>query len=255
MRLSSEHHNYIARGAPRKAASAEGGARADAAIARSFAVIFDMDGVLVDSAGAHLRAWQRLGTEIGVPFTEQRFRDTFGQRNASIIPNWLGEASAERISELERRKESLYRGIVRNGGMRVFPGVHELFSSLHAVGAKLAVASSGPRANVALLLDIIAVPVAVDVTVVSEDVQAGKPDPEAFLIAAQRLRLPVRCCAVVEDSVHGIEAAKRADMLAIAVLTSTERRLLTAAGADLLVPEIAALHAGEVAQLIRARME
>ncbi len=224
-------------------------------MARSFAVIFDMDGVLVDSANAHLRAWQQLGREIGVPFTEQRFCDTFGQRNATIIPNWLGPVRAERVAQLEHRKELLYREIVRDGGTRIFPGVNELFMGLHRRGAKLAVASSGPRANVTLLLDVIAARVAVDVTVVSEDVRAGKPDPEAFLVAAQRLCLPARQCAVIEDSVHGIEAAKSADMLAIAVLTSTAREDLVAAGADLVVVDVAALRADEIERRIGARVE
>ena len=212
-----------------------------------FGVIFDMDGVLVDSAAAHLRAWQKLGTEIGTAFSEELFRRTFGQRNASIIPQWLGQVPPPRLAELDARKESLYRQFVREGSVRVFRRIPELLIDLRELGARLAVASSGPRENVELLIEVIGAGSAIDATVASEDVREGKPHPEAFLTAAQRLRVAPARCAVVEDSVHGIEAAKRAGMLAVAVLTSTAREQLTAAGADLVVNEVGDLQLQDLA--------
>ena len=214
-----------------------------------FGVIFDMDGVLVDSAAAHLHAWQKLGTEIGTPFSEEFFRRTFGQRNASIIPQWLGQVPPPRLAELDARKESLYRQFVREGSVRVFHRIPELLIDLRELGARLAVASSGPRENVELLIEVIGAGSAIDATVASEDVREGKPHPEAFLTAAQRLRVAPARCAVVEDSVHGIEAAKRAGMLAVAVLTSTAREQLTAAGADWVVNEVGDLQLQDLAVL------
>jgi beta-phosphoglucomutase len=216
-----------------------------------FGLIFDMDGVLVDSGAAHLRAWQQLGTEIGTAFSRELFRRTFGQRNASIIPQWLGPVPPQRLAELEGRKESLYRHFVRQGSVRVFSRVPELLVELRELGMRVAVASSGPRANVALLIDVIGAGNVIDATVASEDVREGKPHPEAFLTAAQRLGVAPACCAVVEDSVHGIEAAKRAGMLAVAVLTSTAREQLTAAGADMVVDEVGDLQAHDLALLVR----
>ena len=214
-----------------------------------FGVIFDMDGVLVDSGAAHLRAWQQLGTETGVPFSQELFRRTFGQRNANIIPQWLGQVPPQRFAELETRKESLYREFVRQGSVRVFRRIPELLIELGKLAAKVAVASSGPRENVALLIDVIGAGSVIDASVASEDVREGKPHPEAFLTAAQRLGVAPAYCAVVEDSVHGIEAAKRAGMLAVAVLTSTAREQLTAAGADLVVNEVGDLQAQDLALL------
>jgi beta-phosphoglucomutase len=207
----------------------------------STGVIFDMDGVLVDSAAAHRRAWQTLGDEIGVPFTEAMFRRTFGQRNASIVPAWLGPITADRFAVLDARKESLYRDLVRQGLVRVYARVPDLLYDLRAVGARVAIASSGPRANVDLLIDVIGARAAVDATVAAEDVRHGKPDPEAFVQAAQRLGIVPPHCVVVEDSVHGIEGAKRAGMCAVAVLTSTARAELLSAGADLIVAEVGVL--------------
>jgi len=222
------------------------------------AVIFDMDGVLVDSAEAHRRAWQQLGCEVGTPFTTALFQQTFGQRNASIIPVWLGargavELTTARIDALAARKEILYREFVRQGAVRVYPGVSGLLRQLRALGARIAVASSGPRENVSLVIDTIGVRSAVDATVASEDVVEGKPHPEVFLKAAERLGIAPLSCAVVEDAVHGIEAAKRAGMLAVALLTSTARVLLLAAGADLIVDDVAGLNAGELVRRAAAR--
>lgn len=218
-------------------------------------IIFDMDGVLVDSADAHRRAWQQLGGEIGIPFTAELFGRTFGQRNATIIPTWLSKSreavlSPERIEALAERKEVLYRELVREGAIRIYPGATELLTRLHGRGARVAIASSGPHANLTLLIETLAVRDAVDAVVGSEDVREGKPHPEVFLTAAVRLAVAPAQCAVVEDSVHGIEAANRAGMLAVAVLTSTPRAALEHAGADLIVDEISALQAWALMEVV-----
>jgi beta-phosphoglucomutase len=205
---------------------------------RSAAVIFDMDGVLVDSADAHRRAWQQLGDEVGTPFTARLFQQTFGQRNASIIPTWLGEVSPQRFAELDQRKEALYRALVRHGAIRIYRRIPELFVELRQRGARLAIASSGPRANIDLLIDTMGARGLVDTVVAAEDVNHGKPHPESFLKAAERVQVAPQWCAVIEDSVHGIEAAKRAGMVAVAVLTSTPRDALVAAGADRVLNEV-----------------
>ncbi len=222
-------------------------------------VIFDMDGVLVDSAEAQRRAWQQLGDEVGTPFSTALFQQTFGQRNASIIPVWLATSdrsgvTAARLKELAERKETLYRRLVRQGAVRIYAGVSMLLATLRTLGARVAIASSGPGENVSLLIDVIGVRDAVDARVASEDVNEGKPHPEVFVKAAERLGVASERCAVIEDSVHGIEAAKRGGMLAVAVLTSTARTALQSAGADVIVDDVAALDPGElVSRLVERR--
>ncbi len=215
-------------------------------------VIFDVDGVLVDSGAAHLHAWQQLGDEIGVPFTRELFERTFGQRNESIVPTWLGETSAGRVAALGERKEQIYRDLVRRGGIRIYRRIPDLLAELKREGFAVAVASSGPRENVCLIVERIGAGALVDAAVAAEDVSRGKPDPEAFSNAARRIDIPAVRCVVVEDSVHGIEAAKRGGMMAVAVLTSTPRPRLAAAGADAFAEEVGDLGVKDIAALLPA---
>ena len=185
------------------------------------AVLFDMDGVLVDSHDAHLRSWRRLAAENDLPFDAPAFVRGFGRKSREIITGWWpGRAGdAERLAA---RKEDLYRADVR----RQFPpgdGAAELVRALAAAGYRLAVASSGPPQNVVLVLDALGVADRFDAVVTGEDVTRGKPDPEVFLAAAQRLGVPPARCLVVEDAPLGVRAAHRGGMAALAVL-STGRR-------------------------------
>jgi beta-phosphoglucomutase family hydrolase len=217
-------------------------------------VIFDIDGVLVDSGAAHRRAWRKLGEEVGVPFGDDLFARTFGQRNDSIVPTWLGEGvSARRVEELGERKEELYRDLVRCGEVRIYPRVTELMRELGGAGFAVAVASSGPRANVDLIIDVIGAKDVVSASIAAEDVRHGKPHPEAFLTAAARIGVEPERCAVIEDSTHGIEAAKTGGMLAVALLTSTPREKLVAAGADLIAGEAGELSVEQLEAGLRSR--
>jgi beta-phosphoglucomutase-like phosphatase (HAD superfamily) len=100
------------------------------------------------------------------------------------------------------------------------------------------------------LIDTIGVRAAIDAAVASEDVTEGKPDPEVFLKAAEQLGIEPTRCAVIEDSVHGIEAAKRGRMLAVAVLTSTARAALLAAGADLVIDQVGSIDAQDLVRRV-----
>ncbi|MBI2570736.1 MAG: HAD family phosphatase [Candidatus Schekmanbacteria bacterium] len=196
-------------------------------------VIFDMDGVLVDSAAAHLAAWQRLGDEVGEPFSEELFRSTFGMHNNQIVPSWLGRAVSEaEVAALATRKESLYRGEAARC-VRAIPGAVALVRVLAAGGWRLAVGSSGPRANVELLLSVIGVAGLFAGLATGDEVREGKPHPEIFLIAARLLGLAPARCLVIEDAPQGITAARRAGCPVIAVATTHDARELGDANAVL----------------------
>ena len=194
----------------------------------SWGVIFDMDGVLVDSGRAHFEAWSELGDEIGVPFTPEFFQQTFGMHNGQILPLWLGERyDQSKLEELALRKETLYRQRAA-ATMLPLPGAIELVKALHQSGARLAVGSSGPLLNVALILQVLGIEPYFHALSTGDDVTHGKPHPEVFLVAAERLGLTSDRCVVVEDAPQGIEAARRAGMKVLAVTSSRSRQELEA---------------------------
>lgn len=217
------------------------------------AVIFDMDGVLVDSYHAHYKSWQDTFGEVGIEYTEEEFNADFGRTSRDILRRTLGgDQTVQRVKELDDRKEAIYRDILR----RNFPameGAAELLSGLAADGFKLAIGSSGPPENVALVVDRLGGAEHFTATVTGADVTRGKPDPQVFLIAAERLGVPPANCAVVEDAVHGITAAKRAGMTAIALTGTLTRAELTAA--DAVVDSLLQLSAERIRALIAARSE
>jgi len=177
-----------------------------------------MDGTLVDSRAYHWRSWQEaLGAE-GVAVTEGQFLATFGRRNDAILRQWLEpEATPERIRRVGDEKEAAYRRIVERSGLAPLPGVADWVRSLGDAGWRQAVASSAPCVNVEVVLRVIGLESRFGALVAAEDVRHGKPDPEVFLIAAERLGVPPERCIVVEDVEHGIEAAHRAGMRAVGV--------------------------------------
>src|SRR5262249_47476072 len=118
------------------------------------AVIWDVDGTLVDTAELHFQAWCVLARELGKPFTRADFAGTFGWRNPEIIPKLFGaHYSAADVAALGDRKEDLYRSEAKKG-VALLPGVQALLENLHAGGFRQAVGSSAPLRNLDLILDM-----------------------------------------------------------------------------------------------------
>jgi len=182
-------------------------------------VILDMDGVLVDSYHAHLESWRRLAREISARVTEQQFAATFGRTSRDIIRELFDRTDDAEIAELDARKEALYRELI-TGHVPAMPGARDLVNALHAAGFRLAVGSSGPPENVNLVCREMELDAYIDAKVTGHDVTRGKPDPQVFQRAAQRLSLLPAHCVVIEDAPAGIEAAHRAGMRAIALVGS-----------------------------------
>lgn len=210
-------------------------------------VIFDMDGVLVDSGPAHLQSWQLLAREMGRDLTAEQFAHSFGQRSSEIITHTFGISDDAEIARLDARKESHYRDLIR-GRVPAMPGAMELVTSLHASGVRLAVGSSGPPENVMLVCEEMGLTPLMSAIVTGMDVQRGKPDPQVFQIAAERLRLSPADCVVIEDAPAGIEAAKRAGMACIALSSSHPRERLTSA--DRVVGSLAEIDAEAIRSLV-----
>ena len=217
------------------------------------AVIFDMDGVLIDSYHAHFRSWLAMAEPEGLRFTEAEFAPTFGRTSREIIAVFWGDGrfSDEEIAALDAKKEVAFREIIA-ADFPAMPGVHKLLGDLHAAGFALAVGSSGPPENVDVVLDRLGARGLFGAVVHGMDVTRGKPDPQVFLIAAERLGVPPEHCAVIEDAPPGIAAAKAAGMAGIG-LVSTGRTRESLSAADLVVGSLAELSPEIVRSLIDRR--
>lgn len=181
------------------------------------AVLWDLDGTLVDSEEFHWLSWRDTMRLEGIELTYDRFLASFGQRNDRILGGWLGpDADAARVQRIGDAKETEYRRLAEVHGLQPLPGAREWLVALRAAGWKQAIASSAPRANVEVMLRALGL-TDLDAIVAAEDVTLGKPDPQVFLRAAEKLGVPPSRCVVVEDAAAGVEGARRGGMKSIGV--------------------------------------
>ena len=188
-----------------------------------------MDGVIADTAPFHFLAWQQMVQGRGRGFTKADFDRAFGKRNPEIIADIFGDdMSAQEVDDFANEKEELFRQLA-NTDVKPFEGVLDLMTSAAKAGWKMAVASSTPAENIALLNSTLGIASYFDAVVSSDDVSRGKPDPDVFLLAAQSLGEQPDNCVVIEDTVAGIHAARNAGMKCIAVTnTHPAQRLVEA---------------------------
>jgi beta-phosphoglucomutase len=217
------------------------------------AVIWDVDGTLVDTAELHFQAWVEVAHELNKPFTRAGFAATFGRRNPDILRQLFGpDFSEEELARWGERKEELYRAAAKKG-VELLPGVRSLLKGLQGAGFVQAIGSSAPRQNLDLIMQLTDTARFFAAVVSMKDTQRGKPDPQVFLVAAQRLGVEPRRFLVMEDAVAGVEAARAAGMRCIAVrfVGHHVADRLKAAGADLVVESLEEVSAKTVEDLVR----
>jgi HAD superfamily hydrolase (TIGR01509 family) len=184
----------------------------------SRAVLWDLDGTLVDSEEYHWQSWRDILAPEGLSITYEQFLASFGRKNDPIMREWLGDGyTHERATRLAEEKESDYRRLVAAHGLTPLPGARDWLTRLHAAGWKQAIVTSAPRANAEVMLAALGLEHVFETVVVAEDVTVGKPDPEVFLTGAARLGVPPAQSIVVEDATTGIEGARRAGMKCVGV--------------------------------------
>ena len=192
-----------------------------------------------------------MAAEAGLTFTLEQFGATFGRTSREIIASlWKDRRlNEDEIRALDNRKEALFREIVR----RDFPamdGVHGLLQAIHDAGMALAVGSSGPPENVEQILERLGNRSRWGAVVTGRDVTRGKPDPQVFLVAAERLGVPPSQCVVVEDAPPGIGAAKAAGMGCIG-LASTGHEHSELSQADRVVDSLREITVKMIGEIIR----
>lgn len=214
------------------------------------AVIWDLDGVIADSAPYHLSAWQEIFSKRGVKFTEEDFKRSFGLRNDNIIRNRLGEGiTQDEIEAIAREKEETFRKIAGQK-IKPLPGALKLIKSLENKGVRMAIASSTTIENIRLVTGTLGIADCFQSIVTGQDVTEGKPSPQLFLLAAQRLGVKPEKCVVIEDAVAGVAAAKRAGMACVAVTNTNPRQSLQEA--DLIVDTLEAVTVKDLEKLLKS---
>jgi beta-phosphoglucomutase len=181
------------------------------------AIIWDLDGVILDSAEEHRLAWHRMAREAGLPFTDEQFWATFGMRNDRIFAQLWPQVPPQRVPELADRKEAYYREFIRKTAAPL-PGAIELLRELHTAGYPQALASSTPIPNIEVISQVLSLHKYLDAFISGESVPHGKPAPDVFLKAAATLGIEPTHCLVIEDAVAGVQAAHAGGMQCIAVM-------------------------------------
>ena len=184
-------------------------------------------------------------------YTEEEFRHNFGLRNDTIIRNTLGEQiSPSEIDAIAREKEETYRKVVRRN-IRPLPGAVELIKSFREHKFKMAIASSAPMENIQLVTRSLGIYNCFQAIVTGRDVAEGKPSPQGFLLAAERLGVKPKNCVVIEDAVAGVAAAKTAGMRCLAITSNHPRQSLKQA--DLIVDTLEAVTVNDLEGLLNPR--
>jgi len=199
------------------------------------AVVFDMDGVLVDSGVHHREAWIAMCRDCGVTPPPEFWRLTIGrpaEEAVLLLVGGIGAAEARRLADIKRGH---YERLARRGLMAV-PGVGDFVKRLTRAGVPRAVATSASRRDLERALDALGLREHIDVAVTADDVRRAKPDPEVYLKAAEHLGVDAAACIVFEDAIVGVQAGRAAGMRVIGVTTAHTADELLAAGAERAVP-------------------
>lgn len=181
-------------------------------------VLWDMDGTLADTEEVHFRVWNATLAEYGLVYDHATFLADFGRNNREILTDMLGaEATPERIAEISQRKESMFRRLLPAHNVPLMPGVADWLERFHKAGVRQVVSSSGTMANISALVTKLDVGDYFMALMSGYRLPRGKPHPALFLNSAAAVGATAAECLVIEDSMAGVEAARRAGMACLAV--------------------------------------
>ncbi len=186
------------------------------------AVIFDMDGVVVDNHKFHFRAWMEFSEKYGFELNEEIYREQFnGKTNRDLFRMIFDEPTDEEIAAYAEEKESLYRELYYDD-LTPHAGLLDFLASLKRNRIKIGLATSAPTENVDWVLDNLQLRSWFDVIVDGSEVENGKPDPEIYITACDRLEIDPKDCVVFEDALAGLQSANEAGCTTVGIATSHE---------------------------------
>jgi beta-phosphoglucomutase-like phosphatase (HAD superfamily) len=217
------------------------------------AFIFDIDGTIIDSMPWHGRSWEAFLNRHGLPYGGEAFlRRTAGRTAVELMREIFGPLDDARAQTLAREKEAIYRELFAPV-FREVRGFRAFAAAARAAGIRIACATAGDADNLGFALRGLDMENAFDAVVGAHDVARGKPEPDLFLLAAQRIGVAAGDCVVFEDAANGIEAARRAGMPAIALTTGAPADDLAAAHVLAAIPDYRDVAPGDIVALVRRR--
>ena len=203
-------------------------------------VIFDLDGVIVDSHPAHKRAWRSFFASVGIEVADQELEVVLeGQKRKDILEHFLGELSDEEAARYGAAKDRLFRQ--RIGQVQTVSGFTEFARQVEEAGIPIAVGSSASRNRTEYMLEQFGLSERFAAVITGDDVEKGKPDPGIFQLAAHELGVEPGNVLVCEDAANGVAAAKAAGMKCLAIAADGRGPMLLRAGADKIVPDFSAI--------------
>lgn len=216
-----------------------------------WAALFDMDGVLIDNTSFHVNAWLQFAQKHGRLLTKEQYVENINGRISADAMAYVFQRpiSPGELIVLTEEKEATYRELYRPH-LQPAPGLLDFLTALKAQNVRLAVGTSAPESNVLFTLDGLPLRPYFDTVVDASMIQRGKPDPEIYLIAAERVGVEPANCVVFEDALAGIEAGLRAGMTVVALATTHTREELAGTGAALIVDDFTELTIDQVRALI-----
>jgi beta-phosphoglucomutase len=211
-------------------------------------IIFDFDGVIVDSHPVHLQAWRTLFRSMGKEIKDEQLSFVMeGAKREEILRHFLGDLTQEQIRVYGAEKERLFQA--RASELKMVRGFAEFLAQVDAAGLPMAVATSGSRRRVEHTLESLGLCRRFRAIVTGDDVTKGKPDPALFHLAARSMQADAENILVCEDAVSGVVAAKAAGMKSLAIAANGRGPRLKEAGADLVVEDFTNADLNDLKQL------
>jgi beta-phosphoglucomutase len=212
-------------------------------------VVFDFDGVIVDSHPVHMRAWKKFFNVAGKTVSEEELHFVLdGGKRDDILRHFMGDLDADQIVECGLQKEQWFREEVSH--VRTADGLLDFLQDLQSEGLALAIASSGSKSRIHFLLDRFDLREIFRVVITGDEVEQGKPHPAVFLKAALQLRVDPSELMAFEDAVSGVRAARSAGMKCIGIAQPDRATILLAAGANHVVPDFRSLSYSKLKELL-----
>jgi beta-phosphoglucomutase len=213
------------------------------------AVIFDMDGTVIDSINSDFLAWQKLFGDYGKTLSFDDYIPLLGIRSFYVASKFLPLKNEEDLNDALAKKLVYFREVVEENGINSIPHVDEFIKKLKEHKIPLALATSSRRAKMKMVMEEVGLLSFFDVIVAGEDVTNGKPSPEIFLKAASMLNVAPGNCVVFEDAANGVKAAKKASMKCVAIASEITKGLLDEA--DVIIESFENLEVENLCSLLR----